>query len=214
MRAACRTLAAALLAVAIAATATTHAQQVLSGGSLPLFDAYLESLRQQAGIPGMSAAIVKDGQIAWEKGYGFANVASRIHAAPDTPYLVGDLSQTLAALLLLQCVEQRHLELDQPVRRYGLTLPDTTVTMRQLLSHASPDGAKDPFEYNPDRFDTLTTVAENCIPQPYRKSVSHRILNHLAMTDSVPGTDILNPDFTLPEGLYTDQDIWHRSTPD
>ena len=34
----------------------------------PTFETYLESLRQQAGIPGLSAAIVKDGQIAWERG--------------------------------------------------------------------------------------------------------------------------------------------------
>jgi CubicO group peptidase (beta-lactamase class C family) len=43
---------------------------------------------------------------------------------------------------------------------------------------------------------------EWCAPQPYRKSVSHRILNRLAMIDSVPGTDLRNPDLLLPEGLY------------
>ena len=188
-------------------SATLPAQQLLATGSLTVFDAYLESLRQQAGIPGMSAAIVKDGAIVWEKGYGFQNVASRLRATPDTPYVVGDISETLAAVLLLQCVEQRRVDLDAPVTRYGVTGLEPETTMRQLLSHAAPDGVDDQYQYNPARFDALTTVAEWCIPQAYRKSISHRLLDRLAMTTSVPGTDLRDPDFTLPEGLYTDDEI-------
>src|SRR5688500_10493452 len=76
-----------------------------------VLDTYLEALRQQAGIPGMSAAVVKDEVILWERGYGFQDVTGRIRATPDTPYLAGDVSGTLAAILLLQCVEQRRLSL-------------------------------------------------------------------------------------------------------
>ena len=36
----------------------------------------------------------------------------------------------------------------------------------------------------------MTSAVEWCAPQPYRKSVAHRILNRLAMKDSVPGTDL------------------------
>ena len=92
---------------------------MLAAGTLPILDAYLEALRQQAAIPGLSAAIVKDGVVAWERGYGFQNVDARIRATPDTPYYVADLSQTLASVLLLECVEQRHLDLDTPVGSYG-----------------------------------------------------------------------------------------------
>jgi CubicO group peptidase (beta-lactamase class C family) len=209
MRRLSATIGAVLMAAVLVRPAVPHAQQVLAIGSLPVLDAYLESLRQQAGIPGMSAAIVKDGEIAWEKGYGFQNLGTRLRATPDTLYLVGDFSQTVAAVLLLQCVEQRHLDLDESVRRYGVTFEDSDPTLRQLLSHAAPDNAKDPFQYDPGRFDALTNVAEKCIPQPYRKSVSHRILDRLAMQDSVPGTDLLDPEFTLPEGLYTEEELAH-----
>ena len=75
----------------------------------PTFETYLESLRVQAGIPGLSAAIVKDGAVAWERGFGYQNVEARIPATPDTPYPVGDISETFATTLLLQCVEERHL---------------------------------------------------------------------------------------------------------
>src|SRR5512145_2959813 len=86
----------------------------------PPFEAYLESLRRQAGIPGLSAGLVQDGELVWERGFGFQNVEARIPATPDTPYPVADLSQLLSSVLLLQCVEQRYLRLDDPARLYGV----------------------------------------------------------------------------------------------
>ena len=201
-------------AVAIAlliGSAAGHAQKpqgtaLAPGGLLPLLEAYLESLRQQTGIPGMSATIVRDGETIWEKGFGYQDVGGRIGATPDTPYLVGDMSQTLAAMLLLQCVEQRRLDLDAPLSTYGLTDPEPGATLRQLLSHQPPDGGKD-FVYNPSRFDRLTALTEWCVPQPYRKSVAHRLLGAAAMMDSVPGTDLRDPAFALPPDLFDQSEI-------
>jgi CubicO group peptidase (beta-lactamase class C family) len=172
----------------------------------PPFEAYLEPLRQQAGIPGLSAAILLDGEVAWERGFGFQNVEARIRATPDTPYVVADLSQTIAAVLLLQCVETRRLELDEPVQTYGVTFPEPGVTMRHLLSHTSVGVPGLSFRYAPDRYSKLTELVTACIPQPYRKSVSHRILEHLAMRDSVPGRDLQDPT-VVPEGLYDPADL-------
>lgn len=171
-------------------------------GIVPVLDPYLESLRQQVGIPGMSAALVRDGVVLWEKGYGFQNVNSRLRATPDTPYLLGEASGALAAVLLLQCVEQRHLELDRRLGLYNIDVPDGNATLRQVLSHTNIDPEAEPFLYNPERYAQLAGVMERCAPQPYRKSVAHRILNRLAMGDSVPGTDLRDPELELPEGLF------------
>jgi CubicO group peptidase (beta-lactamase class C family) len=197
-------------AVVFAALAVLRAQQQPSiftpGGTLPVLESYLESLRQQTGIPGMSAVVVRDGEIAWEKGFGYENVASRIRATPDTPYVVGDATGTLAAVLLLQCVDQRRLTLDDPIEKLGLSAPEPSATLRQLLSHTPPGGG---FAYSPDRYAHLTEVMEWCAPQPFRKSVAHRILNRLAMIDSVPGTDWKDPSLTLPDGLFDQSDRDH-----
>jgi CubicO group peptidase (beta-lactamase class C family) len=190
---------AAALACAVAALLTVGvaAQQppiYAPLGGIPVLDAYLESLRSQAGIPGMSAAIVHDGAIIWEKGYGFQNTATRLRATPDTPYAVGDLSSTLAAVLVLGCVEQRKIELDQSIGKYGISGDDANATARQLLSHtfrATPDA---PFTYAPGLFAELTGVVEYCAGQPYRKAATDRILERLAMYDSVPGLDMRRPD--------------------
>jgi CubicO group peptidase (beta-lactamase class C family) len=177
-------------------------------GVLPLMDAYLESLRQQVGIPGMSAAILKDGEIIFEKGYGFQNLATRERATPDTPYFVGDVSETLAAVLLLQCVEQRRIDLDERFERYGLSAPEPQATLRQLLSHTPPDTIREQgFQYVPERYAMLTPLMEWCAPQPYRKSVAHRLLNFLVMRDSAPGTDLRNPQLQLPEGLFAEEEL-------
>ena len=175
-------------------------------GAFPPLERYLEPLREQAGIPGMSAALVQNGEIIWEAGFGYQDVGARIGATPDTPYLVADLSQTLAAILVLQCVEQRHMYLDEPVTRYGMSLPEPAATLRHVLTHTSADPPGTTFQYSPERFLQLTSAVESCAPQPYRKSVAHRILNRLAMRDSVPGTDLKDRS-VVPEDLFDQADM-------
>lgn len=196
-------LAVASLLIVLSAPGAAGQQPVFAPfGIIPILDAYLESLRVQTGIPGMSAALVRDGVVLWEKGYGLQNVTSRLRATPDTPYMAGELSAALAATLLLQCVEQKHLQLDRTLGDYEIEIPETGSTLRQILSHTAANVEAEPFFYSPERFAQLTAVMERCAPQPYRKSVSHRILNFLAMRDSVPGTDLRDPELALPEGLY------------
>lgn len=195
----------ALTVLLLLAAAMMPAQQptVVPAGFFPNLEAYLESLRLQAGIPGMSAAVVQDGEVVWERGFGFQNVAARVRATPDTPYLVGDVSATLGAVLLLQCLEERRLQLDEPVRSYGIELPEPDVTSRKLLSHTSTDT----FVYSPERFARIATAIEYCAPQPFVKSVAHRLLNRLAMRDSVPGLNLGTAGADVPEGLFDQADL-------
>ena len=197
-----RGLACLLLAAAAGLSASAQQQNAAAPTvTTSPFESYVELLRQQAGIPAISATILKDGQVVWERGFGYANVESRIAATPDTPYLIGDLSETFATVLLLQCVEQHHLDLDDPLTQYKVDLGDPTPTLRQVLSHWSTTANTPPFKYDPGRFAQLSGAVEFCAPQPYRKSVSHRLLERLAMRDSVPGRDMKDPD-VVPEGLF------------
>ena len=110
----------ALLALSLVAGVAAQAPSPLATSP---FESYLELLRQQAGIPGISAAIVQNGEIVWERGLGFQNVDARLRATPDTPYPISNLSATLAATLILQCVEERRVFLDDPAATYGVSLP-------------------------------------------------------------------------------------------
>jgi len=163
-------------------------------GGIPVLETYLESLRQQSGIPGMSAAIVYDGAIVWERGYGFQNKSSSLRATPDTPYVVGDLSGTLAAIMLLECSEERKIELNQPVAKYGVEGQAGAATAVELVSHTSATTPDEPFSYSLERYAQLTHVIEFCTEQPYRKAATARVLERLAMYDSVPGLDMRRPE--------------------
>jgi CubicO group peptidase (beta-lactamase class C family) len=178
-----------LLAASLAVGVAAQSQSPLATSP---FESYLDLLRQQAGIPAISAAIVQNGEIVWERGLGFQNLDTRLRATPDTPYPVSNLSANLAATLILQCVEERRVFLDDPAAVYGVALPDATVTVRQLLTHAAPSGSGETFRYDPDRYAQLGRVVETCVPQPYRKTVAVRLLEFLAMKDSVPGRDVLD----------------------
>ena len=168
------------------------------------FESYLESLRVQTGIPGMSAALVQDGQIVWERGFGFQNQEARVRATPDTPYPIADMSQTIAAALLLECAEQRKLSIDDRASRYGVSVPEASATLRHILNHTSAGTPGESFHYDPERYSQLTQVVESCVPQPYRKTVAANVLERLAMRDSVPGRDLVDRE-VLTEPLFSSE---------
>ena len=151
-----------------------------------LFERYIDSLRQQTGIPGMSAVIVKNGQVEWERGFGHQDIERSILAAPDTPYPIGDLTQTVATVILGACAEQGVLDIDEPMSRWVSDFPAPNETVRQVLAHA--EGGR--FRYDPGRFAQLTNVAQSCNPKPFRTSVADAVLERLGMTGSVPGQDL------------------------
>lgn len=198
--------AAGLVAVLLATQVAGQQPPVFTPfGALPVLDAYLESLRRQSAIPGMSAAIVRDGAVIWESGYGFQDVSARIRATPDTPYPVGDMSGTLSAVMLLACVEQRQIEMDQPLSRYGVEVSEPDATLRDLLSHTSA-AAETPFVFAPERYAQLTRVVERCASEPYLKSIA-KLLDRTAMRDSVPGSEPWNSDALLSDGLFDAADV-------
>ena len=151
------------------------------------FEGYIELLRQQAGIPGISGVLVQDGVIVWERGLGYVNLENRIPARPDTPYLIGDLTESLASVLVLRCVEGRQLALDREITNYGGAVPEDRATVRQVLSHTSTGPGT--FRFSPERFAQLTGAVEYCTRQPFRKTMALQVLDRLAMARSVPGRD-------------------------
>jgi CubicO group peptidase (beta-lactamase class C family) len=162
-------------------------------GSLPvsLFERYLEALRQQSGIPGLSVAIVQNGKVVWDAGLGYRDVEALVRPTPDTPYPVFGLTQTISSTVVLQqCLEQGYLKLTDRVQKWNPQFEESTTTIAQLLAHTSPTGA---FKYNPDRFAALTEVADQCSNSRYVRLLTEEIFNRLGMSRSMPGADVLDP---------------------
>ncbi len=184
-----RTSRTALLALIVSAALAQHA----SGQSLTfsLLERYLDSLRQQSGIPGLSAAVVQNGRVVWEKGFGLSDIEHSIAARPDTPYHVADLTEALSSTLLLeQCVETGHLGLDDRLQQWMPSFSESGTTVRDVLAHRSQSGA---FKYDAGRYATLTGVIEACIqknPTPFRQAMANRLFERLGMSDSVPAQNV------------------------
>ncbi|HXH25882.1 MAG TPA: serine hydrolase domain-containing protein, partial [Vicinamibacterales bacterium] len=158
---------------------------------LSIFERYLDALRIEAAIPGLSAAIVQNGVVVWDRGFGRQDVEANVAARSDTPYVIGDLSQTLGATLTLKvCVDDSYAEIEDVVRRWYPQYPEPTTTLEDLLAHRSPSRA---FQYAPERFAALTPVAEECADVPYRRLLDERVFQRLGMIDSVPGHALVAP---------------------
>ncbi len=137
------------LALAVAAMLTgrsTSAQPAAQAALDPDVRAQVDRaatrILARMGVPSVSIAIVKGGQIAYLQAYGHARVGDG--SAPDRParptmrYGIGSISKQFTATAVLMLAEDGKLSLDDKVAKY---LPQLTragdVTIRQLLSHTS-----------------------------------------------------------------------------
>jgi CubicO group peptidase (beta-lactamase class C family) len=185
MQARTRTIVLALAATAVLLQQGAAAQNL----ALSLFERYLEPLRVQAGIPGLAVVIVQDGQVVWEKGLGYRDVEGLHPVYADTPFPIGELTQTMTAGLLLNCAEIGATKLDEPIGNWVPAAESPGTTLRHLLTHAAP-GTTAGFRYAPGRFALLARPVEVCMKEPFRKVVAREVLDKFAMVDAVPGYDI------------------------
>jgi CubicO group peptidase (beta-lactamase class C family) len=92
-------------------------------------------------IPGGVFVLVKDGEIFFAKGYGYADLEDQRPFVPDqTLVLPGSVGKLFTAMAVMQLVEQGKLDLDVDVNEYlnDFQIPDTyaePVTVGDLLTH-------------------------------------------------------------------------------
>ena len=191
-----RRTAAALIAVSLLAMVELRpsaqnlfpSQQSLT---FSLFDTYLNSLRQLARIPGMSALILQDGVPVWERGYGRADLDRALEPTSFTAYPIGGLSQAIGATLFLKkCVDENSGTPNDPLSLWLPLFPERTTTVTQLLGHVAPTGG---YKYDLARVAAVTPALEACSGMPYQQLVAEDILSRLGMADSVPGSALGSP---------------------
>jgi CubicO group peptidase (beta-lactamase class C family) len=183
----------AALGLALAAALSAEVRPAAGTGLDPVrlggFVGDLERLRLELKIPGLSAAIVKDGAVAWAQGFGFADLELRKPATKDTPYGIASLTKTLSSTLILRLVEEGRLSLDDPVSRYAPSFRDGAVRVKHVLSHTSDGRPGDAYAYNSDRFGLLAELIRNVSGTPFRALLASTILEPLGMMSTIPGMD-------------------------
>ena len=103
----------------------------------------IPEMMKQDKIPGMSIAFVDNGEIAWTKHYGYANLEDSIPISSETVFTGASLSKPITAIAALNLVEKGILNLDEDVnlklKEWKISESKLTekekVTLRRLISH-------------------------------------------------------------------------------
>ncbi|MBW3671911.1 MAG: beta-lactamase family protein [Acidobacteria bacterium] len=120
-------------------SASTKKNILLAGDTLETVEELLTEKMAAAQIPGLSAAIVVDGQLAWSGAYGVADLENDVLATPTTVYRTASIGKAMTATAVMQLAERGRIDLDAPVQTYCPTFPVKRwpVTVRHLLGHTS-----------------------------------------------------------------------------
>jgi CubicO group peptidase (beta-lactamase class C family) len=102
---------------------------------------YMQTQMEDYRIPGAALAIVRNGEVEYQNGFGIANRQGRA-VTPDTPFLLASVSKSMTALGVMQLVEAGKVRLDDPVSQY---IPwfkvsgggGEQITVADLLYHTS-----------------------------------------------------------------------------
>jgi CubicO group peptidase (beta-lactamase class C family) len=169
------------------ARTTGPAAQRTDSERIARLETLLEDLRQELKIPAYSAAIVKDQKVVWARGFGYADVENKIPATEHTPYHLASLTKTFASTILMQLVQEGKIKLDDPVSKYGITLPsDGVITVRHLFSHTSEGNPGEQYRYNGNRYAELDKVVQVATGKSFGELLIANILDPLNMNETAP----------------------------
>jgi CubicO group peptidase (beta-lactamase class C family) len=122
--------------VALAASSTFRAAEKPSWA--PQVDTVFASF-DRSDSPGCALGVFEDGAIAYEHGYGMADLEHDVRITPETMFYAGSVSKQFTAMAVALAIQQGSFKLDDDVRRFIPELPDygTPITVRHLVHHTS-----------------------------------------------------------------------------
>ena len=130
--------------------AQNHGDEKTIHSDSELDDFILQTMRQKH-LPGLSASLVIDDAVKWQKAYGSADINQNISVTNDTLFKIASVSKTITATALMQLYEQGYFDLSDPINAYlpyaviDPRYPSTNITFHMLLTHSS--GIIDNWQY-------------------------------------------------------------------
>lgn len=105
-------------------------------------DGFMPYALANGDIAGAVVVVVKDGQVLVQKGYGYADLATRAPVVPDaTLFRPGSVSKLFTWTAVMQLVQAGKLDLDADVNQYiDFKIPardGKPVTLRQIMTHTT-----------------------------------------------------------------------------
>ena len=175
----------------------------LRSGVVPKLDTTIVRLMNEGNVPGLSVALISDGVVLWQHGYGVTNAATRKAVTDATVFEAASLSKTVFAYAVMKLVETGKIALDAPLTKY---LPEpyirnderlSQITARRVLSHTSglPNWRTgqslqlyftpgERFSYSGEGYVYLQKVVERATAQPLEEFMRQTVFVPLGMNSS------------------------------
>ncbi|NNM32375.1 MAG: beta-lactamase family protein [Gemmatimonadetes bacterium] len=142
-------------------TVAVAAQEARGIGHRAELEAFLDGLMlaqmSDKNVAGAIVSVVKDGEVFFAKGYGYADVANGTPVDPETTlFRIGSISKLFTWTAVMQLVEQGRIDLDADVNTYlDFEIPatyDEPITMWHFLTHTPglEEDGRDLFTTDPD----------------------------------------------------------------
>jgi CubicO group peptidase (beta-lactamase class C family) len=121
-------------------------------------DRYLGSEVNKRGIPGLTAAVVRDGKVIYMGAHGVPKLGAPERLTPRHVFHFASVSKPFVATAIMQLVERGRLNLDDPVAKVlpFFTLADEgsrAITVGQILTHTSGMPDVEDYEWSKPQFD-------------------------------------------------------------
>ena len=104
----------------------------------PRVDAFFAAFDQPS-APGCALGVIRNGEFAYRRGYGVANLEFDAPITPQSVFRIGSTSKQFTATAIALLAEDGALSLDDPISRYFSGFPQwaQSVTVRHLVHHTS-----------------------------------------------------------------------------
>jgi CubicO group peptidase (beta-lactamase class C family) len=89
--------------------------------------------------PGCALAIIQNGEIIYQRGYGMADIEHNIPISPNSVFDIGSNSKQFTAACIVMLAKQNQLSLDDELKKYIPEIPQYShpITLRHLIHHTS-----------------------------------------------------------------------------
>src|SRR5215475_5400161 len=99
-------------------------------------------LMKDGDVPGLSIALLRDGELVWRHGFGVKNTKTNEPVTDDTVFEAASLSKPVFAYAVLKLFDAGKFDLDKPLNQYlpgnydvGEDQRLSQITARHVLSH-------------------------------------------------------------------------------
>lgn len=102
-------------------------------------DDYVREQMRLRHVPGLALAVVRDGRVIKEIGYGLASAELEVSVSSSTVFEIGSISKQITAAAVMMLVEEGKVSVDDPISKYIAESPGSWrgVSVRHLLTHTS-----------------------------------------------------------------------------